>query len=475
MSQWTERLKNHPIWNRLENLGPAIDDALKREGAEPQSIEGLARLKAVLAFTGQRLAGADPFLLHFEALDNLANQFQTVIQETQNFTANGNSGHITNANTNADAALNILALLNVLLTTEDFISAKEAAETYRIGLDNVLSEMKNSSGQVQKDINTLKDRTDELTTEINNEKTRLSTVSTDFNTKFVTDQESRSKEFVIAQKNQQEQYSTLLAELKLASAELQANYLADQESRSTVFTINQKEQQEQYTTLISEFKDKLSAQNSDFSKQGTEIALAHQKELEALKQDFVEAATKLRDELVERKIEVEKLVGVIGNLGVTSGYLKTANEAKTTLRVWQGITVASMIGLIVIAIVAFLPAIGGTFSWGSFAGRVFISLTFGVLAAYAASQADKYQKVERQNRRLALELEAIGPFIAPLPTEKQEDFRIKIGERSFGHGDGALTGNETKSPSSLVDVLLQTKESKEFRALLTEIIKAVKS
>ena len=124
MSQWTERLKNHPIWNHLENLGPAIDDALKREGTEPQSIEGLARLKAVLAFTGQRLAGADPFLLHFGALDNLATQFQIVIQEIQNFTANGNSGHITNANTNADAALNILAQLNVLLTTEDFISAK---------------------------------------------------------------------------------------------------------------------------------------------------------------------------------------------------------------------------------------------------------------------------------------------------------------------------------------------------------------
>jgi len=474
VAQWADRFKNHPIWSHLQNLGPAIDDALKRKGIEPESTEGLARLKAVLAFTGQRLAGADPFLLHFGTLDNLGNQFQTIIQEVQNFTANGNTGHITNANTNADTALNTLAQLNVLLTTEDFVSAKEAAETYRIGLDNVLSELRNSSGQVQKDLDALKASTGELTTEINNEKARLGTVSTEFQTKFMADQESRSKEFAASQKDQQDQHTALLTEFKQVSTDVQAKFLADQESRSTEFTINQKEQQGQFSALVTEFKDKLSTQNSEFTKQGTEIALEHKKELEALKEEFVEAASKLRDELSERKEEVEKLVGVIGNLGVTSGYLNTANEAKTTLRVWQGITVIALVGLIVIAIVAFLPAIGGTFSWGSFAGRVFISLTFGVLAAYAASQADKYQKVERQNRRLALELEAIGPFIAPLPTEKQEDFRMKIGEKSFGHGDGDHGGIETKSPATLVDVLLQAKESKEFRALITEIIKAAK-
>jgi len=434
MAQWAERFKAHPIWHNLQNLGPAIDDALKREGIEPLSTEGLARLKAVLAFTGQRLAGADPFILNFGTLDNLANQFQSILQEIQSFTANGSIGHITNANTNADAALNLLALLNVLLTTEDFISAKEAAETYRIGLDNVLSELRSSSGQLQKDLDDLKTRTGELTAELNNEKVRLNTVSADFQAKFVADQELRNKEF----------------------------------------TASQKDQQAQSSALILEFREKLSAQNSDFTKQGAEITLTHEKALESLKEEFVEAATILRDEITERKEEVEKLVGVIGNLGVTSGYLKTANEAKITLRVWQGITVVALIGLIVIAIVVFLPAIGSTFSWGSFAGRVFISLTFGVLAAYAASQADKYQKIERQNRRLALELEAIGPYIAPLPTAKQEEFRMTIGERSFGHGDGEYGGEDTKSPATLVDVLLHSKDSKEFRTLLTEIIKAAK-
>lgn len=474
MSQWTERYKDHSIWSQLQNLGPAIDDALKREGLEPQTAEGLARLKAVLAFTGRRLAGADPFLLNFAALDNLSTQFQSIIQEVQAFTASGNVGNITNANTNADTALNILAQQNVLLTTEDFVAVKEAADMYRITLDKILSEVRASSGLLQKDLEALKGRAGELTGEITSEKTRLGAISTDFQTKFVVDQESRSKEFATSLKEQQDQQSAIIAELKQVSSDLQSKFQAEQESRGTQFSQNQKEQKEQFSKLSTEFKEKLISQNSDFTKQGAEIARGHQQELEKLKEEFVEAANSLRDELVQRKEEVEKLVGVIGNLGVTSGYLNTANEAKATCKVWQAITVAAMIGLIVTAIVLFLPAISGTFSWASFAGRVFISFTFGVLAAYAASQADKYQKVERQSRRLALELEAIGPYIAPLPVDKQEEFRMTIGERSFGYGDGVFGATEAKSPATLVDVLLQTKESKEFRELLTEIIKAVK-
>jgi len=431
MAQWSDRLASHPLFNHLQNLGPAIDNALNRENLDPQAAEGLSRLKSVLAFTGRRLAGADPFILQFGVVDNLGNQFQAIFNEVQQFTANGNLGHLTNANTNADTALTHLAQLNVPLTTEDFYAAKEAAEAYRKGLNSVLSEVKQSSKKVGSELEALNARASEFGTIIDSEKARLATVS----------------------------------------AEAQAKFLADQEARTKDFATAQKDQQTQSTALLSEYTQKLTLQDAEFTKQREELARAHQDELEVLKKEFAVAATKLRDEIDERKKEVEKLVGVIGNLGVTSGYLNTANSARTTVWVWQGVAVAAMIGLIIMAIIAFLPTQGGEFSWGSFAGRVFISLAFGVLAAYAASQADKYQKVERQNRRLALELEAIGPFISPLPLEKQEEFRLNIGDRSFGHGDG-LGGLDAKSPATLIDVFLH---SKEFRAFVAEIVKAAKT
>jgi hypothetical protein len=431
MAQWSDRLTSHPLFNHLQNLGPAIDNALNRENLDPQAVEGLSRLKSVLAFTGRRLAGADPFILQFGVVDNLGNHFQAIITEVQQFTANGNIGHLTNANTNADAALTLLAQLNVPLTTEDFQAAKEAAEAYRKGLGTILSEVKSSSKKVGSELEALNVRTGELAAVIDSEKVRLATVS----------------------------------------AEAQAKFLADQEARTKEFTATQKDQQTRNTALLTEYMQKLTTQDAEFTKQREEIAHAHEDELDALKEEFAVAATKLRDDINDRKVEVEKLVGVIGNLGVTSGYLKAANGARSTVWIWQGVTVAAMIGLIIVAVNAFLPAISGEFSWGGFAGRVFISLTFGVLAAYAASQADKYQKVERQNRRLALELEAMGPFIAPLSPEKQEEFRLNIGDRSFGHGDGS-GGLDAKSPATLIDVFLH---SKEFRGLVAEIVKASKT
>lgn len=430
MSQWSERLASHQLFNHLQNLGPAIDNALNRENLDPQAAESLSRLKSVLTFVGRRLTGADSFLVQFNTVDNLASQFQAIINEVQQFNANGNIGHLTNANANADAALSQLAQLNVPLTTEDFKAAKEAAESYRKGLESALKEAKKISSQVFSDLETLKVRASELASAIDSEKTRLAAVSTDAQTKFLADSEARMKDFAA----------------------------------------NQKSQQDSSTALLNEYKQKLATQDADFTKQLEELARVHQGELESLKEEFADAAEKLRDEINTRKEEVEKLVGVIGNLGVTSGYQKAAKGARTTVWVWQVVTVLAMVGLIGVAIYAFLPAIGGEFSWGSFAGRVFISLTFGVLAAYAASQADKYQKIERQNRRLALELEAIGPFIAPLPLEKQEEFRLNIGDRSFGHGDGGV--GDAKSPATFIDLLLH---SKEFRSFVTEIVKAAKT
>ena len=432
MAQLAERFKVHPVWQTLQSVGPALDNALNREDSDPQAPEMLARLKSVLAFTGRRLAGADLFLIQPGPLDNINNQFQTALQEVQQYIANGNVGHLTNANTSADNILTYLAQLNIPITTEDFIAAKEGAETYRVGLDKVLTDVVGRSTKLSAKLDSLGTRINELVSEITSEKTRLSTISTDFQTQFSSAQETRSQIFATAQQEQLDKFSILFAD----------------------------------------FTTKLGEQNSDFTNQRREVEINQQAELEKLKKQFVEATTIIRDEVLVRKADVEKLVGVIGNLGVTSGYLKAANGARTTVWMWQAITVAAMIGLIYVAITSFLPSLKGEFSWGAFAGRVFISLTFGVLAAYAASQADKYQKVERQNRRLALELEAIGPYIAPLPIEKQEEFRLTMGDRSFGHSE-TQPGIDAKSPATLADLLLK---SKEFQTVISEIVKeAVKA
>jgi hypothetical protein len=92
----------------------------------------------------------------------------------------------------------------------------------------------------------------------------------------------------------------------------------------------------------------------------------------------------------------------------------------------------AFVALIGFAFFAFLPVLHNEFSWERFAGRVVLSLPVGVFAAYAAAQADRYMEIERRNRKLALALEALGPYLAPLPEDQQHQFRLELGSRTFG-------------------------------------------
>jgi len=135
---------------------------------------------------------------------------------------------------------------------------------------------------------------------------------------------------------------------------------------------------------------------------------------------------------------------------------------------WQVITVVAMLGFMGFAYHAFLPVLGGEFSWTSFGARAFITATIFVLVAYGVKQADRFFELEKTNRRLALELEAIRPYLADLPEQLQNDFRVEVGRRSFGQAAGFSVGSNDVSPATLLDLI----KSKELKDLIVSIIKA---
>ena len=428
MSLSSESFRSHLIWKSLSDLGPLIDQAMSSERTGP-TLEELARLKSVLTFTGKRLAGADPFLLQATHLDNTSAALNTAATQVREFISNGNVAHITAANTHADTVLTYLSQLNVQITTEDFIAAKEAAESYRLGVNEILNGLQSKSIQVNSEVDTSKNQLTELVKEIASERTKLATLTSGH----------------------------------------QGEFDAMQTMRNTEWQQAEKERQDGFDAAMSKYEDELKNKEDAFTKFKEEIQERHKAYIEVMAKEFVDSAKQIHEVLLERKREVEILVGVIGNLGVTSGHQKAAKSARNAAWVWQGITVLSMVGLIALAFYIFLPQMAGTFSWESFAGRVFITFTVGVLAAYAGSQADKYQKNERYNRNLALELEAIGPYIAPLQQDKQDEFRLKIGDLTFGRHGENIKATDEKSPTTIADII---GKPKELSGLITDIIKA---
>lgn len=215
---------------------------------------------------------------------------------------------------------------------------------------------------------------------------------------------------------------------------------------------------------------------------------------------------------------------MIGTLGSSSGYKKVANYARLMVGIWQSLTVLSLAGLIAVAFMVVFPSFlktqvpgeqtsqlasverkaavgqvdtnkpstekGKVISadakvaagvpveqhsnsdfYQGFLTRVFLSITFGIFAAYAGRQASRFFDMEQKNRKMALELEALGPFIEPLDKADRDKFRVQIGDRSFGAAANA-TGNTKEDDPVTALAILKSKELGEF---ITNIVKAVKS
>ncbi len=430
MSTWTDRFRGHGVWAQLELLGPALDQAAAREELEPQAAEAIGRLRYALTFIGGRLAAADPALVHIGPLDNIANTVQSATNEVQQFIANGTIGHLVNANSHADTALANVATINVPSLPDDLRSLREAAEHYRKTIEAALRSTRTSADSIQEDLEALKGRLSELASDVGAEKQRVSSVASDQQGQFSAAQDQRAREFADAHTARQDRFAK----------------------------------------LIEDYTQKLADYNSEFKSQRDTVGREHESTIKDLTEQFKDRAATILSEIDEHRVQVEKLVGVIGNLGLTAGYQKAATEARNTSRLWQAVTVLSLGALIWIAYQAFLPMVGAQFTWPGFATRALILISIGALAAYAASQADKYLHSERRNRKLALELEALGPFLAPLPDAKQEEFRLAVGDRSFGREDLG-PGKSDRSPATGLDVVIKSKELREFVA---EIVRAAK-
>jgi hypothetical protein len=354
-----------------------------------------------------------------------------------------------------------------LTTPEELGALARSATASRIDFESQLKEARESEKQNRADADRLKENFGELSNIFQREREQLTQVVNDHQRQFSEGQEKRNQEFSTALLNAQQ-------ELARVTSEHQAQFSAGQDHRGSEFVSASNQQNNSFKEMIETFRTTLSEHDAAFTKHEAELRKDSAQKTDELRQEYAAKSQKILEAIESDKVRVEKLVGVIGNLGVTSGYLRAANHARHTMWMWQTITIAAMVSLSYMAYktLYLLSEEKGGFNWDGFAGRVIFLASLGVIAAYAGTQADKLFNSERRNRRLALELEAIGPYLAPLPQEEQDKFRIQIGERSFGQEEIIAAAGE-KSPATLL-ALANSKEGKQLLELIADLVKKIK-
>lgn len=435
----------------------------------------LLQSKSILELTGKRLASTDPYLLTIDNLNSLSSITKDISLKIDQFTAQVNDVFISQANDSLDILLGYLAKIPQIIPTNDIDIINESLSNYRSNLDRIIKKAFNSESSLNTKIDLINASLDKQEAKLNEEQIRLATVLTEYQTLFSASQDLRASEYSTVTSEYNKQFSAMVIE-----------------------------SQQTFAKLLSDLTQSLNESKIALTNQLENTEKTAKASLARLRNEYENKAKNVLNDIELKLIEVEKLVGVIGNLGVTSGYLKEANAARVRAFFWQGLTVTALGGLIWVAyLMAFPPEVNlikgvlkdmlgqpiavnvenaklalsavirpessTSLFYQALATRVFLSITFGIFAAYSGTQAEKYMEIDKRNRKLALELAAVGAFIAPLPVDMQNKFRADLGEKSFGVMESGKV--DLKDPVSLLDVL----KSKDFEEIVKRLFEVVKS
>lgn len=301
----------------MKNLGPIIDEAEQVEDVEPAALEGLERLRAVLALCGKRLGGSDPIAMSPTPLDAIAGSLESAKTEVEAFVKDHNAAHLTTANGMADSALGQLAQVPAAATPEDLVGLIQGVNSHREVLERQARSSSEARKKAESEIKVLRSSLETFTSQsqatianlqalLEAERQKISAQASEQQKLFADAQEGRSNTYNETLRKVQENLSQTLTEH-------QRQFSEAQENRNREFTAAQTDSHKRFGELVSDYTKRLADQDAEFTKQRDAFVNDSKKRLQELHKGYVDEAESVLKKVNARREEVEKLVGVIGS------------------------------------------------------------------------------------------------------------------------------------------------------------------
>lgn len=437
MNKWEEEFQHHVIFSVLADVLSRIQ-SLKEATADAEALIILERLGRLSKKCQTLLQRADTGVSSTRNLDDGNAHLTNAQAELSAYASDNAVSRLPITNQHLENTVQALIRLPQIESAADVKELQEAMLSFRRSVSQHARNVQEENEAISTQAKETKTRLEETKGEIQLQKTRLDEAISQFQQQFSTAEETR-----------RQQAQEAVTKLQTQSTEIQEKFNANQEARNERFNEN----------LVA------------VQKQLDDSLVALQKIQASAEEGFRAQAAQVISELETRKTEAEKILGAIAQTGMAGGYQRVANREKMTMYLWQGITVAAIIGFILvlctIVTVNSVPAVDASiaatmgFSWPALIKRVLISLAFGALAAYAGKEAAKASEKERHYRKLELEIASIGPFLATLPKEKQDTTLQSVATRLFAaDADKPLNVEEAAaSTNGLIDILKMAMEA----------------
>ena len=436
MTTWTDRVQTHAAFTSLANVESLLEQIEPRMSNVSQpdiAIPDFDRIRQVTALTRRLVDSVDPNLAPISGLTTVQSTMEQVKQYLGSFNSDpAQISYLQQANTALDPLLTVLPMFLVVRDEADARGVKEALVSLRQSAAQNLRHATEDVIRLRTAVSAVQTQVQAQENELTTQKGRLDQNITTFQQQFSTAQESRNTEFNAGQTARASEFNSA------------------QVTRAAEFTAAQEARQQAANTQLAEQKERLDKLVADQREAATEFLRESVEAREEADRALTEQAGRLLDAIGDQLKEAQKVAGIIGQTGMAAGFQRVANEERAAAEKWNRIAVIAFVGLILCAMVIFLPTMQGDFDWRAFAGRAFISLTFGLFAGYAAQQARHHQRSERITRQMELEMASVGPFLAPLEEKDRNEMILKLADRMFAQPPVLDAASKADPPSSVL-------------------------
>jgi Sec-independent protein translocase protein TatA len=403
MSYWDERFEQHALHASLQTLQELFEKALARARENAEELELFDRIRVIVEATVRALQAADPVLVSVVTLNSINSSAQAAIKEVTNYIGNGNSAHLTNANSNIDAVVPLLVCLGGLRVPADADGIRDAVSSFRKSVGQHNRYLDEEHSRLKATSNSLTRQVEALANAIESHKARLDGLVEQFQERYSAAETARGVQATNSEAQRSESFSAAISEMRT-----------------------------QIGKTTSEFRTNIDRALSDLSDKISERTAAADAAFQLATDELQAKARTMIEALQAHKTHAETLLSAITMTGNAAGFQRVADDERKAARRFQLLAVSSMAVLVIFAIIAFQELVGTQFSWGVLGARMFVFVAVGILAAYGARQSDKHYSAERRYRKLELELASLHPFLADLPTEMQHEIKRDLTTRLFG-------------------------------------------
>lgn len=176
------------------------------------------------------------------------------------------------------------------------------------------------------------------------------------------------------------------------------------------------------------FNSEESERKSDFLKTQKERDQEFSNRLKKLEDSTAESIRAID----EKRKEAERIVQLVGNVGLTGNYKGAGAEEKKTADRLRSQALWCFIGtFVVMAGTLILTAIEGFNPWLAFF-RMASALFLLIPGTYAAKESARHRMLENRHRRAELELATIDAYLESLPEDKRSEIKAGLTPKFFG-------------------------------------------